>query len=209
VVRARWNQNLLTKTHYLENSKLQWNVRRKQVSPFLMDEDEDVLDLFADDHDLLFTNDCDKVNGENYSSKQEQTSETKPQTKPVDEATALAELPNYIPIEKDKSGCLEGDELEAKDDANITDNMYARSKIDISLDEVIQSGQKREDRKRPRLNSGFQEMHNTRNCKQRYMFRNEVQLCLQPRHNIAEMSPQDAGNELARCLDEVSSMLAM
>jgi len=164
-----------------------------------MEEDEDVLDLFADESDLLFSDTGGKVNGDSCQSKQEQTSETKPRIKPVDEATALVELPDYTPIEKDKSGSLDDDKIE---DENITDQL--ESKIDVTLDEVIQSNQKREERKRHRFNSDNQEMHDSRNCKQRYMVKNGVQLCLLPRRDIAKLSPQDAGNELARCLDEVS-----
>ena len=172
-----------------------------------MEEDEDVLDLFADESDPLFSDTGGKVNGDSCQSKQEQTSETKPRIKPVDEATALAELPDYTPIEKDKSGNLEDDKIE---DANIADDaIQLESKIDVSLDEVIQSNQKREERKRHRFNSDIQEMHDSRNCKQRYMVKNGVQLCLRPRRDIAKLSPQDAGNEIARCLDEVSMYMCL
>ena len=99
-----------------------------------MEEDEDVLDLFADESDPLFSDTGGKVNGDSCQSKQEQTSETKPRIKPVDEATALAELPDYTPIEKDKSGNLEDDKIE--------DAIQLESKIDVSLDEVIQSKEK-------------------------------------------------------------------
>ena len=174
-----------------------------------MEEDEDVLDLFADDSDPLFTDAGDKVNVKGCQPKQEQTSDTKPPTKPADEAAALAELPDYTPIEKDKSGNVEGSKVEVKEDANIVDDAsQLKSKIDMSLDEVVQTNQKREERKRHRHNSDIQEVHGTtRGHKQKYMIKNGVQLCLRPRRDITELSPQEAGDDLARCLDEVSAVI--
>ena len=164
-------------------------------------EDEDVLDLFADDNDPLFTDANDKVNGSG-----EQTPVTKPLTKPVDEATALAELPEYTPIEKDKSGNLEDITVEVNECTNIADDTSKpKSKIDISLDEIVLNNSKREERKRHRVD--VQEVHNPRSCKQKYMVKNGVQLCLQPRRDIDRLSPQEAGDEIARCLDEVSVVL--
>ena len=182
------------------------------------EEDEDLLDIFADESDPLLSNDvvdqylkpdekC-KVDKSEEKFKADIKSET---TKPADEATALAELPDYTPIEKDKDVSIEdkveiGNGLTAMhgvDSEVMTEPLSEEQKINSSLNEIISDNKRREDRKR-RLNPLLDEACGGKGHKQRYMTKNGVQLCLHPRKDIAKMSEQEAGNELARCLDEVS-----
>ena len=182
------------------------------------EEDEDLLDLFADDSDPLLSTDVvdqclESDNGRNVD-KAEENGDPKHGTKPADEATALAELPNYTPIEKDKDV-----NMDVKVEGNIsvagTRGAYSEimseplsedQKIDSSLSKIIFNNKRREDRKR-QLNSLVDKASEVRGrpmSKRRYMTKNGVQLCLHPRRDISELSKQDIGNELARCLDEVS-----
>ena len=177
------------------------------------EEDEDLLDVFADENDPLLSNDVvdsyPKPDEECKADKSEEKADIKPE--PADEATALAELPYYTPIEKDKDVGIE-DKIGT--DNNLAPTLCARSevmteplsgeqKIDSSLNDIISDNKRREDRKR-RLDALLDETYDVKGHKQRYRTKNGVQLCLHPRKDIAKMSEQEAGNELARCLDEVS-----
>lgn len=185
------------------------------------EEDEDLLDIFADESDPLLSTDLveeylrpDKCNVNTSEQKSDTTPET---TKTADEATALAELPNYTPIEKDRDVKME-DKVEdvgsslliphAVERERISEPLSGEKKIDSSLNEIISDSRRRENRKRqfnPAL--GASDAYGMRGYKQKYMTKNGVQLCLHPRKDIAKLSEQEAGDELARCLDEVSDLV--
>lgn len=179
------------------------------------EEDEDCLDIFADETDPLLSSvldECLMDKPEQKSDKQPTANET------ADETTALAELPDYKPIVKDKDLGMDDktypeDDLAAVHAANnggITEPLSGEQKINSTLSEIISDNRKRENRKRPFNPSmaGTYSMH-AFGRKQRYGTKNGIQLCLQPRKDIAELSGQEAGAELARCLDEVSSNLLL
>ena len=180
------------------------------------EEDEDLLDLFADDSDPLFSTDVvdqylESDKGRTVD-KSEENGDLKPDTKPADEATALAEIPNYTPIAKDKDVNMD---VKVTADNNLEGNAYSEitteplseeQKIDSTLSEIIVDNKRREDRKRQlhMLVDEALEARGRPKAKRRYMTKNGVQLCLRPRRDISKLSEQDIGNELARCLDEVS-----
>lgn len=173
------------------------------------EEDEDLLDVFADESDPLLSNDAvDQSLKPDDDNSDEKLTDTKPE--PADEATALAELPYYVPIEKDKDASID-DKVHiennlatlSEDSEVMAEPLSGEQKINSSLNDIISDNKRREDRKR-RLSALLDESWGNRGRKQPYMTKNGVQLCLHPRKDIAKMSQQEAGNELARCLDEVS-----
>lgn len=184
------------------------------ISRIMDEEDEDLLDIFADDSDPLLSNDVvDECLEADKPDKSEDNSSPKSKTtKTADETTALAELPKYTPNEKDKDV-----NMEDKVDIGITlpaaNSLYfermakplsGEQRVHSTLTEIISDNRRRENRKRPFNPSLSNAAYGMRGVKQRYMTKNGVQLCLQPSRNIATLSTQDAGGELARCLDEVS-----
>jgi len=184
------------------------------------EEDEDVIDIFADEGDPLLYNmsEQDFEEGKCSANNSEEKSDKEKSNKIVDEATALAELPDYTPLEKDKecslenktdledNGLVAGNIPPAPDGEGITKLLTREQKIDSRLSEIISDNRERENRKR-QFDSSMNEVHRWRDCKQKYMIKNGVQLCLRPRKDIATLSGQQAGDELARCLDEVSKCL--
>lgn len=183
------------------------------------EEDEDFVDIFADESDPLLCNtleqdpEQDKPGVDKSEDKSEQKSDAKTAvTKTVDEVTALAELPEYTPIEKDKEQSMEVKEEMQKPCTAVTDidsnlePLSGEQKIDCSLSEIISDNIRRENRKR-KFDPSLGETYNKRNYKQKYMIKNGVQLCLRPRKDIGKLSEQEAGDELARCLDEVSNIM--
>ena len=180
------------------------------------EEDEDLLDIFADDDPLLSNDVVDhylKSDGEQCNvDKSEVKADIK--SEPADEATALSELPEYTPIEKDKVIGID-DKIDIDNNLAVThgvdseamaEPLSGEQKIDSSLNEIISDKKRREDRKR-QLDALLDEACGFRGYKQRYMTKNGVQLCQRPRKDIAKMSEQEAGNELAWCLDEVSNIV--
>ena len=177
------------------------------------EEDEDFVDIFADESDPLLCNMLEQdLEQDKFSvDKSDERSDTE---KTVDEAAALAELPNYTRIEKDKKRSIE-DKIDVDNSLaaghvpaseSIIKPLSEEQKIDSTLNEIISHNMKRENRKR-QFDSLMNETYNTRDYKQKYMIKNGVQLCLRPRKDIATLSGQEAGDELARCLDEVSKCL--
>lgn len=179
------------------------------------EEDEDLLDIFADESDPLLSNDVvDEYLKPEPDKCNVDKSEEKSETKTADEATALAELPNYTPVEKDKDVRMD-DKVDISNSLTSAHSVYSESvskplseeqKIDSTLNEIISDNRKRENRKRP-FNPSVGNPYGMRGPKERYSTKNGVQLCLQPRKDIAKLSGQDAGDELARCLDEVSDLV--
>ena len=185
-----------------------------------MDEqDEDLLDIFPDESDPLLSNDVvdeylepDKPCTEKSEDNSDPISET---IKPVDETTALAELPKYTPNEKDKDVNMEdkvdiGSTLAAAHSfafKRIANPLSEEQRINSTLSDVISDDMRRQGRKRPFNPLMSNTAYGMRGIKQKYMTKDGVQLCLQPRWDITRLSTQDAGDELARCLDEVSNLV--
>ena len=183
------------------------------------EEDEDLLDIFADDSDPLLSNDVvdeylepDKPGTDKSDDNPHPKSKV---TKTADETAALAELPNYTPNEKDKDVNME-DKIDIGTTSAATHSLYfermakplsGEQRINSTLTEIISDNRRRENRKRPFNPSMSNAAYGMRGIKQKYMTKNGVQLCLQPRADITTLSTQDAGGELARCLDEVSSLV--
>ena len=184
------------------------------------EEEEDLLDIFADESDPLLSNDVEDESpapDKHSVDKSEEESATPSETtKQADEATALAELPDYKPIVKDKDVAMDdkpdtNDSLAAVnglDSEKIIEPLSKEQKINAALHEIISDNWRRENRKRP-FNPSMGNAYGMRGLKQKYMTKNGVQLCLQPRNDITKLSAQEAGNELARCLDEVSNLTSL